>query len=86
MGGARTLSPTVSVQYHRYQHVSSVLFGQGSCLRCNCSLISVSQLDFPRLITVLSVICRRKKKKQWLTSSLMCVISFSGGISSPEVV
>lgn len=78
MGGTRrnAWKPNISTSnnWFLYRHIvrSTSLCKKGSCLRCNCSLVSRNPSDLPRLITILST-CQSfgvKKKNQWLTDSL----------------
>ena len=63
-----------------YQHVFPLtLFRKGSCLQCNCSLISGNQSERPHLITILSSLSIIWGKDQSLTYSLKHGLSFSGG-------
>ena len=70
--------------------LSSNLCSKGSCLcwcsQCKCSLISGNQSDLPRLITMFSARQSLRWRNQCLTNTLKYFLSFSGGISSPEVI
>ena len=59
-----------------YRHVCPLtLFRKGSCLQCNCSLISGNQSERPHLITILSSLSIIWGKDQSLTYSPRSVVN-----------